>query len=113
MPTTKTPPARPGPVRLTPAAERGTWTACDGRFTITTYRPGRGATADQREQVAAGALDVVDTHGADILGHPGTNTARVYDRDDAAGVIARVLRIEWARADQRHRDRARRVGAGA
>lgn len=112
MPTTQRPQV-PGPVRLVPSGEPGCWSACGDRFTITKYRPGRGATADQREQAAAGALDIVDHYGADILGHVGTNTARVYDRDDAAGVIARVLRIEWARADQRWQNRHARVGAGA
>lgn len=87
-------PAPPEPVRLTPGEQRGTWTAVDGRFTITTYKAGRGATPDEREWQANGALDVVDTHAADILGHPGTNTARVYDREDAASAILRVLRIE-------------------
>jgi hypothetical protein len=108
MTTTKRPQA-PGPVTLTPGPKAGTWTACDGRFTITTYRPGRGATQDEREH--SGALDVVDTHGADVLGHPGTNTVRVWEREDAARSISRVLRIEWARADQRWADRQAKAGA--
>jgi len=100
--TTRTaqPPAPPKPVHLTPGETRGTWTAVDGRFTITTYRAGRGATADEREQQAAGALDIVDTARRNILGHVGTDTARVYDREDAVGAITRVLRIE-------HRDAVR------
>lgn len=108
MPTKTQRPAPPAPVELTPTG-RGTWTAVDGRFTVTIYRPGRGATEDQREH--AGALDVVDTHGADILGHPGTNAVRVWDRDDARSSIARVLRVEWARRDQRWQDAQLRAGA--
>jgi hypothetical protein len=90
MPTTTT----DHTVRLVAAGEPGVWTACGDRFTITRYKAGRGATADEREQAAAGALDIVDHHRYGTIGDVGANTARVYDRADAVGLIERALRIE-------------------
>ncbi len=104
--TTKTRrPEPPAPVRLVPSGPPGVWSACGDRFTVTRYRAPKGATLDEREWAANGALDVVDHHRRDVLGHPGTNTARVYEQADAVSLIARVLRVEHADAVRRYEAR--------
>lgn len=96
MPTTTNPPKQPAAVRLD-KVESGRYPRYrtrDGRFTLTRNRPDREVTYEDS------GFDLVDTAGRNVLGHAHTNTARVYEIEDAKALIARVLHIEWLGAVQ-------------
>lgn len=100
-PTTAPSKPRPVTLRRTRDGRLPAYTALSGRFTVT-RNP-----AEPGVPFCDSGFDVVDTRGANILGHAHTNRTRVYDLDDARGVIEVVLRREYLYNLQRFIDAER------
>ncbi len=104
MTTTSKAPNRPGPVvlRRMTGGRLPSYITHDSRFTVSRNPAEPGVPFEDS------GYDIVDTRRAGILGHLGDNRARVYELDDARGIIGRVLKIEYLYALQRHLDAERR-----